>query len=91
MLSLFRENSKNSALFLAKTITARRSIEWSSIDYCKNISTSKLTVKTGLKNIPFVLWKIRKLKFLSLMTGRKFGIDREPVVVFIQKSDESDQ
>ena len=57
------------------------------------------TVKTGLKNTPFVFEKIKKLKVLSLITHRKKCRrpkvskmkDREPVVAFMQKLNESDQ
>ena len=84
---------------MSQNITAHRSTEWCSIDWGKNISTSKLTMKTGLKNIPFVFKKIRKLIFFSLITRRKKfrrpkfwnKIDRDPIVVFIQKSGKSDQ
>ena len=42
-------------IFLAKTITSRRPSEWCTIGLGQNINILKLTVKTGLKNIPFAL------------------------------------
>ena len=38
---------------MTKSIRARRSTEWCYIDLYKNISFSKLTLKTGLKKILF--------------------------------------
>ena len=42
-------------IILAKIVELHNSIESFFIDYCENISISKLTVKTWLKNIPFAL------------------------------------
>ena len=64
MSNLFQKKTIFSATFLTKTgrkkllaknITASRSTETLSIDWFKNISISKLTIKTGLKNIPSTL------------------------------------
>ena len=51
---LFRQKLAKKKI-LANNITARRSTEWCSIDYRKNISFSKLAVETGLKKLPFAL------------------------------------
>ena len=85
-------------LFLAKTITTRRSTEWCSIDECKNITNSKLTVKTGLKNIPSAKSPKSGI-FIANNSPQKNSrrpkvwnkLDFQPVVVFMQKSDKSDQ
>ena len=83
---------------LAKTITACRSTEGRLTDSCKNISISKLPVKAGLKNIPFNLQKIRKLNFFPYDSPKKnyrrpkvWNIDCDPILVFMQKSEESNQ
>ena len=54
---------------IAKSIKTRRSTECWSVDKFKTISISKLIVGTVLKNITFVLQKIRKMKFVSLING----------------------
>ena len=83
---------------LAKTNTARRSTEWRSIDYCKDISISKLTLKTALKNTVVNLKKYRKTNFFANKSAKRKVwwpkntnmINREPVVVS-KKSNKPDQ
>ena len=58
-MSMFRKNQKF-PLFPTKTAENMKEIlsnECCSIDSCKNISISKLSVKKGIKNTALALWK----------------------------------
>ena len=81
-----------------KNITTRHLIEWYSIKKSRKISTSKQTVKRRLGYIAFASLEVQKIMFFAKnspkrkVRGPKLSkkTDREPVVMFIQKSDESD-
>ena len=84
--------------FLAKNIIAHRSTKWFSVDFFENFSTSQLFRKMGLKKNtacrlrnPKIETFIVKNSIKKIRRPKKWNIiDRDPVVVFMQKSYESD-